>query len=369
MEEEKITLTLEEEKPQEEEKKEEPKLEATFNYDGLSAEEKKMVDDFSKEIDVTNSMQTIQYGSSAQNKVADFSDAVLKKVETKDTGDVEKMITGLIHDLTFTDEKKGLAKLFSKPAEKAKEIKDRYDSVADNIEEIAHKLEDQQVTLMKDISLLDQLYAKNQTNFKEVSLYIIAGYKAIEEARNVKLQEAIKKAESSNLPEDAQAVKDLSDAINRFEKRIHDLELTRVVALQTSPQIRMIQSNDMTLIEKIQTILVNTIPLWKSQFVISMGLSHSKDALKAQNDVTEMTNKILKQNAANLKMGTIETAKASERGIVDIETLTETNAKLIETLEEVKKIQTEGREKRAQALQELRKIEIELQDKLKDVVK
>ncbi|MBQ1307641.1 MAG: toxic anion resistance protein, partial [Erysipelotrichaceae bacterium] len=225
-----------------------------------------------------------------------------------------------------------------------------------------------QITLMKDISLLDQLYEKNLVNFKELTMYILAGYKRLEDIKANDLQAALKKAEESGLPEDAQAANDLSEAINRFEKKLHDLELTRMVSIQMAPQIRLVQNNDTLMTEKIQSTIVNTIPLWKSQMLIAMGIAHSKEAVKAQNEVSEMTNKMLKQNAENLKMATIETAKESERGIVDIETLTETNKKLIETLEEVKRIQMEGREKRAQAQQELRRIEAELQKELTDVV-
>jgi len=375
MEEEKIVLTLEDTdvKKEDEVKTEEKKevvIDSKFNYDGLSDSEKKMVDDFSNKIDIENSLQTLQYGNAAQNKVADFSDNVLKNVKTKDLGETEKLITGLIKDLTFDEEPEGfLGKLFRKPVEKAKEMKDRYDSVKDNVDEIAKHLEEQQVILMKDIALLDQLYEKNQTNFKEISLYIIAGYKAIEKAKNETLPKLLAKANKTNLPEDAQKASDFNDSITRFEKRVHDLELTRVVALQTAPQIRMIQSNDMQIIEKIQSSIVNTIPLWKSQIVITLGLKNSEKALNAENEVNELTNKILKQNAEALKTGTVNVAKASERGIVDIETLTETNAKLIETLQEVKKIQAEGKEKRAQALSELRRIETELQSELKQIQK
>ena len=246
-------------------------------------------------------------------------------------------------------------------------MKIKYDSASANVDKIVKILEDHQVTLLKDISLLDQLYEKNLTNQKELTMYILAGYQRLDDIKKHELKDAIEKAQKTGDPEDAQKANDLSNAVNRFEKKLHDLELTRVVAIQTGPQIRLVQNNDTLMVEKIQSTLVNTIPLWKSQMLIALGISHSKEAAKAQNEVTEMTNRMLKENAENLKMATVETAKESERGIVDIETLTETNKKLIETLEEVQKIQVEGRERRAAAQVELRKIETELSNKLSDV--
>lgn len=338
-------------------------------YEGLSEQEKETVEKFAKTIDLEKTTDILQYGSAAQGKVADFSDNVLKNIRTKDAGeDTEKMLTGLIKNINMSDDdSKGLKRLFQSAKAKAKETKDRYDSVSANVEEIAKMLENHQVVLMKDVNLLDQLYEKNLTNFKELSMYILAGYKALDNYKNTTLKELEAKAKESGLPEDAQKVKDAMDAINRFEKRIHDLELTRVVSLQMGPQIRLVQNNDTTMIEKIQSTLVNTIPLWKSQILITLGIEHSTKATKAQNEVSEMTNKMLKQNAEKLKMATIETAKESERGIVDVKTLTETNKKLIETLDEVRKIQEEGKTKRAEALVELRRIENELNEKLAGV--
>ena len=310
----------------------------------------------------------LEYGSSAQRKIADFSESALKNVRTKDLGDVGDMLTELIGELKgFEIEEKednGFFGFFKKQANKITNLKTRYDKAADNVEKITKALEDHQITLMKDIALLDQLYDKNLLNFKELTMYILAGKKKLEEVKNKDLVELKEKAQTSKLPEDAQAASDLENAINRFEKKLHDLELTRVIAIQMAPQIRLVQNNDTQMVEKIQSTLVNTIPLWKSQMLIAMGISHSKEAIKAQNEVTEMTNKMLNQNAELLKTATVDTAKESERAIVDIETLRSTNAKLIETLDEVKRVQEEGRAKRAQAQIELRKIETELNEKM-----
>jgi len=383
-EENKIVLTLGDEQVEE---KEEEKVEevkdlasvpvsdvvgyAKLDDSGLSEEEKKMVDEFSKKIDITETNSILQYGATAQNKVADFSDTALKNVKTKDIDTVGDTLLELVSELRSfeVDEKDGFfEKLFKKNANKIDGLKAKYDSANANVDKIVKILENHQITLMKDISLLDQLYEKNLLNFKELTMYILAGYKRLEEIKKTDLKAALDKAAETGLPEDAQAANDLSEAINRFEKKLHDLELTRMVSIQMAPQIRLVQNNDTLMTEKIQSTLVNTIPLWKSQMLIAMGIAHSKEAVKAQNEVSEMTNKMLKENAENLKMATIETAKESERGIVDIETLTETNKKLIETLEEVKRIQLEGREKRAAAQQELRRIETELQKELTDVI-
>lgn len=370
---EKITLTLNastEEEEVEENTKDIDIEQVEFDDSSLSDEEKKMVDDFSKQIDIMDTSAIIQYGAGAQNKVADFSENALKNVKTKELGDVGDMMSELIGELKgFEIEEKdnGILGFFKKGANKVTNFKTRYDSAAKNVDKIAKALEDHQIVLLKDIALLDQLYEKNLVNFKELTMYILAGQKRLEEIKEKDLPAAIQKAEKSVLPEDAQAANDLSNAINRFEKKLHDLELTRVVSIQMAPQIRLVQNNDTMMTEKIQSTLVNTIPLWKSQMLISLGISHSKEAIKAQNEVTEMTNKMLKQNAETLKMATIETAKESEKGIVDIETLTETNKKLIETLDEVKHIQEEGREKRAQAQVELRRIETELNQKLANI--
>ena len=377
MEEEKITLTLE--RPAVEEEKEEVKEEevkvtvdaAKLDDSGLSAEEKKMVEDFSKQIDITQTNAILQYGAAAQNKVADFSENALNKVKSKETGDVGEILSSLVNELKGFEIKEDegfFSKMFKKTSNSVEGLKTKYDSAEKNVNKIVDILEEHQVTLLKDISLLDQLYAKNQTNLKELTMYILAGYKALDKYKNEDLPKALEKAAKTGAPEDAQAANDLSNSINRFEKKLHDLELTRMVSVQMAPQIRLVQNNDTQMVEKIQSTIVNTIPLWKSQMLIALGINHSKEALKAQNEVTEMTNRMLKENAANLKMATIETAKQAERGIVDIETLTDTNKKLIETLEEVQHIQEDGRKKRAEAQVELRKIEAELQRKLTDVV-
>ncbi|MBS7354324.1 MAG: toxic anion resistance protein [Erysipelotrichaceae bacterium] len=377
MEEEKITLTLE--SPAVEEEKEEVKEEevkatvdaAKLDDSGLSAEEKKMVEDFSKQIDITQTNAILQYGAAAQNKVADFSENALNKVKSKETGDVGEILSSLVNELKGFEIKEDegfFSKMFKKTSNSVEGLKTKYDSAEKNVNKIVDILEEHQVTLLKDISLLDQLYAKNQTNLKELTMYILAGYKALDKYKNEDLPKALEKAAKTGAPEDAQAANDLSNSINRFEKKLHDLELTRMVSVQMAPQIRLVQNNDTQMVEKIQSTIVNTIPLWKSQMLIALGINHSKEALKAQNEVTEMTNRMLKENAANLKMATIETAKQAERGIVDIETLTDTNKKLIETLEEVQHIQEDGRKKRAEAQVELRKIEAELQRKLTDVV-
>ena len=377
MEEEKITLTLE--SPAVEEEKEEVKEEevkvtvdaAKLDDSGLSAEEKKMVEDFSKQIDITQTNAILQYGAAAQNKVADFSENALNKVKSKETGDVGEILSSLVNELKGFEIKEDegfFSKMFKKTSNSVEGLKTKYDSAEKNVNKIVDILEEHQVTLLKDISLLDQLYAKNQTNLKELTMYILAGYKALDKYKNEDLPKALEKATKTGAPEDAQSANDLSNSINRFEKKLHDLELTRMVSVQMAPQIRLVQNNDTQMVEKIQSTIVNTIPLWKSQMLIALGINHSKEALKAQNEVTEMTNRMLKENAANLKMATIETAKQAERGIVDIETLTDTNKKLIETLEEVQHIQEDGRKKRAEAQVELRKIEAELQQKLTDVV-
>ncbi len=339
--------------------------------DGLNEEEKKQVADFSKQIDITKINAILQYGSSAQNKVADFSEQTLKNVRTKDLDSVGDTLEDLIKELKgfqANDEDDGFfSKLFKKGANSVSNLKVKYDSAEAKVDKIVKILEDHQVTLLRDINLLDQLYEKNLVNQKELTMYILAGYKKLDEVKNNDLPKVLEKAKESNDPNDAQVANDLNNAINRFEKKLHDLELTRAVSVQTGPQIRLIQNNDTAMVEKIQSTLVNTIPLWKSQMLIALGISHSKEALKAQNEVSEMTNRMLKENAENLKQATINTAKETERGIVDIETLTDTNKKLIETLEEVSKIQSEGREKRAAAQIELRKIETELQNKLTDI--
>ncbi len=369
-EQEKITLTLESPKVEAEAQEEVKDVVTTedIKETKLTQEEQKMVDDFAEKIDVMETNTILQYGSAAQNKMADFSENALKSVKTKDLGDIGDMISELIGELKgfeIEEKESGIMSFFKKGANKVTNLKVRYDKASDNVEKISKALEDHQITLMKDIALLDQLYEKNLTNFKELTMYILAGQKKLKEVKEKDLVE-LKKQAQSGLPEDAQAVHDLENAIDRFEKKLHDLELTRVIAIQMAPQIRLVQNNNTMMVEKIQSTLVNTIPLWKSQMVIAMGVNHSREAIKAQNEVTEMTNKMLKQNAEMLKSATIETAKESERGIVDIETLKETNARLIETLDEVKKVQEEGRAKRAEAQSELRRIELELNQKLSD---
>lgn len=373
-EQEKITLTLDnkvEEEVKEEVKEEIPESELVSVEDTkLSEEERKMVEEFAQKIDVMETNTILQYGSAAQTKVADFSETALKNVKTKDLGDIGDMMTELIGELKgfeIEEKESGIMSFFKKGANKVTNMKARYDKAADNVDRISKVLEDHQVTIMKDIALLDQLYEKNLTNFKELTMYIMAGKKKLEDVKNNDLPKLRAEAARTGLPEDAQAANDLENAIIRFEKKIHDLELTRVIAIQTAPQIRLVQNNDTMMVEKIQSTLVNTIPLWKSQMVIAMGIGHSHEAIKAQNEVTEMTNKLLKQNAEMLKTATVETAKATERGIVDLETLKNTNAKLIETLDEVKRIQEEGRAKRAEAQIELRRIETELNQKLSGV--
>lgn len=372
--EEKITLTLNSEAQAQEEVVEEviPEAELVKIEDTkLTEEEKQMVDDFAAKIDIMETNTILQYGSAAQNKIADFSETALKNVRTKDLGDIGEMMTELIEQLKgFDIEEKegGFFSFFKKGTDKLESLRNRYDDAADNVERIVKVLEEHQITLMKDIALLDQLYDKNLVNFKELSMYILAGKKRLEEVRANDLVAARAKAQTSGLPEDAQAANDLENAIIRFEKKLHDLELTRVISIQMAPQIRLVQNNDTMMVEKIQSSLVNTIPLWKSQMLIAMGVGHSEEAIKAQNEVTEMTNKLLKQNADMLKTSSIATAKETERGIVDLETLKNTNAKLIETLDEVKRIQEEGRAKRAEAQLELRRMETELNQKLTGIV-
>ena len=374
MAEEKITLTL---NPQitEEETVAEPavQLETADQQQEvkLSPEEQKMVDDFSKQIDVTSSTTVLQYGAEAQKKIADFSDSALQNVRTKDLGEVGEMMADLVGELkgfsADEEEEKGLFGMFKKTTNKMEKMKARYDKAEVNVNKISKALEDHQITLMRDIALLDQLYEKNMVHFKELTMYILAGKKKLQEVRSKDLPQLIAAAQKSGLPEDAQKANDLANACDRFEKKIHDLELTRTVALQMAPQIRLVQNHDTLMTEKIQSTLVNTIPLWKSQMVLALGLNHSKQAMEAQREVNEMTNQLLKKNADTLKMATIETAKESERGIVDIETLQHTNEALISTLDEVAQIQKEGRQKRIEAEAELRKIEKELNQKLLEI--
>lgn len=332
----------------------------------LTPEEKRMVADFAAKIDITDPNIVLQYGAGSQQKIANFSDSALNNVKTKDLGEVGEMITSLVGELREFDEEenKGFLGFFKKQGNKIEQMKAKYDKVDVNVERIATALEDHQVKLMKDVAVLDQLYNVNLANFKELSMYILAGKQKLEEVRQTQLPALIEKAQKSQLPEDTQAANDMAAMCNRFEKKIHDLELTRAISIQMAPQIRLIQNNDTVMSEKIQTTLVNTIPLWKSQMVIALGLAHSQEALKAQQQVTDLTNELLKKNAEALKISTIETAKASERGIVDIETLKQTNETLISTLDEVVQIQNDGKAKRREAEAELARIENELKNKL-----
>ena len=337
----------------------------------LSPEEQKMVNDFAEKIDITNSQMVLQYGAASQKKLSDFSETALSRVKTKDMGETGELITNLISELqgfdATTEQPKGIFGFFKKTSNSIEQLKTRYDSADKNVERIKAQLEDHQVTLMKDITMLDKMYELNLVYFKELTMYILAGKKKLAEVRANDLKAAQEKAQRTQLPEDAQAARDLADLCDRFEKKLYDLELTRNVSIQMGPQIRLIQSNDTMMAEKIQTTIVNTIPLWKNQMVLALGLAHSQQAMQAERAVTNMTNDLLKKNAEALKMGTIETAKESQRGIVDIETLQQTNKSLIETLDELNKIQSEGRAKRAAAEQELTRIEDELKTKMMEI--
>ena len=333
----------------------------------LTPEELKMVDAFVKQIDITNTQAVMTYGVGTQKKMADFSEKTLESVKTKDLGEVGGMITSLVTELKNFDveeEEKGLFGFFKKGTNKMQEMKTKYSRVETNVETISKELEKHQIQLMKDIDLLDRMYELNLNYYKELSMYILAGKKKLKEAREKELAELQQKAQRSGLPEDAQAASDFADKCDRFEKKLHDLQLTRTVAMQTGPQIRMIQSSDSVMAEKIQSTIVNTIPLWKSQMVIAIGVEHANKAARAQREVTEMTNQLLKKNADALKTATIETAKDSERGIVDIETLKHTNEMLISTMDEVLTIQSEGKQKRIEAEAELAGIESQLREKL-----
>ena len=336
----------------------------------LTPAEQKMVDDFAAQIDISNTQMVLQYGAGSQKKIADFSEGALNNVRTKDMGEIGQMLANVVtelKDFNNEEEEKGFLGFFKKGSNKLENLKIKYDKAEGNINKICRVMEDHQVTLLKDAAMLDKMYELNLNYFKELSMYILAGKKKLEQARTVELPALLAKAERSGLPEDTQAANDFAAMCERFEKKIYDLELTRTISMQMAPQIRLIQSNDAAMSEKIQSTLVNTIPLWKSQMVIAIGLSHSTDAAKAQHAVSDMTNELLKKNAETLKIATIETAKESERGIVDIETLQTTNQTLISTLDEVLKIQQEGREKRRSAEAELRRIETEMHDKLLDL--
>ena len=337
----------------------------------LSPEEQKMVNDFAEKIDITNSQMVLQYGAASQKKLSDFSETALSRVKTKDMGETGELITNLISELqgfdATTEQPKGIFGFFKKTSNSIEQLKTRYDSADKNVERIKAQLENHQVTLMKDITMLDKMYELNLVYFKELTMYILAGKKKLAEVRANDLKAAQEKAQRTQLPEDAQAARDLADLCDRFEKKLYDLELTRNVSIQMGPQIRLIQSNDTMMAEKIQTTIVNTIPLWKNQMVLALGIAHSQQAMQAERAVTDATNELLKKNAATLKQGTIEIAKESERGIVDIETLQQTNKQLIETLDELNKIRADGKAKRANAEQELGRIEGELRQKMLEI--
>lgn len=365
------TLTLDpfqtqgQKQPPVEQPKEEPALDESI----LTDEERRTVDAFAQQIDLTNSTLVLQYGAGTQKKMADFSEDALNNVRSKDLGEVGDLLSGVVKELRGFDEEeeKGFFGIFKKASNKIETMKAKYAKAEANVNEIVKVLEKHQVQLMKDSALLDKMYELNLTYFKELSMYILAGKKKLAEVRNTQLKELLDKARLSGLPEDAQAAKDLDSMCNRFEKKIHDLELTRMISIQTAPQIRLVQNNDTQMVEKIQSTIVNTIPLWKSQMVLALGVEHSAQAAAAQREVTDMTNELLRKNAEKLKMATIETAKESERGIVDMETLKATNESLISTLDEVMNIQREGRQKRAEAEEGLRSMEQELKAKLLEI--
>lgn len=365
------TLTL---NPFEEEKKtvapiQEEKAEAMMDESVLTDEERRMAAKFAEQIDLTDSNMILQYGAGTQKKMADFSESALENVKTKDLGEVGDLLSGVVKELKSFDEEeeKGFLGIFKKSSNKITAMKAKYAKAETNVNQICKALESHQVQLLKDVALLDKMYELNLTYFKELTMYILAGKKKLNEVRGTKLQELLQKAQQSGLPEDAQAARDLDAMCTRFEKKLHDLELTRQISMQTAPQIRLVQGNDTLMVEKIQSTIVNTIPLWKSQMVLGLGVEHSAQAAAAQREVTDMTNELLKKNAEKLKMATIDTAKESERGIVDMETLKQTNESLISTLDEVMHIQQEGRQKRREAEVEMQKLEAELKQKLLQV--
>ena len=335
----------------------------------LTPEEQKMVNDFAAKIDIENTNQILQYGAGTQKKMADFSDTALENVKTQDLGEIGELISNVVGELKDFDvqEEGKFFGFFRKQTSRIENLKNKYDKAQANVEKITDSLQQHQVRLMKDSAMLDKMYEQNLNYFKELSMYILAGKKKLEETRNGKLAEMKNKAALSGLPEDAQAARDLDEKCSRFEKKLHDLELTRTIAMQTAPQIRLIQNNDTVMVEKIQTTIVNTIPLWKSQMVLALGIAHSAEAAQAQRQVTDITNELLRKNAETLHMATVETAKESERGIVDLETLQKTNADLIQTLDDVMRIQMEGRQKRQAAEMEMHRMEEELKRKLLEI--
>lgn len=363
-----LTFGVEEEKPapKEPEKPADPNM----TEDVLSAEERQMVENFSKQIDIRNSAAILQYGVGTQKKMADFSEEALAKVTIKDLGEVGDLLENVVKELKSFDaveEEKGLFGIFKRGTNKIQALKTKYAKAEGNIEQIVQTLEKHQIQLLKDSATMDKMYALNLNYFKELSMYILAGKKKLQEVREGELKELTLKAQMSNLPEDAQAAKDLDSMCQRFEKKIHDLELTRMISIQTAPQIRLVQGNDTLMAEKIQSTLVNTIPLWKSQMVLALGVAHASQAAKAQREVTDMTNALLRKNAETLKMATIDAAKESERGIVDIETLKHTNENLISTFDEIMNIQKEGHQQRMEAEAEMNRLEEELKKKLLEI--
>ena len=348
---------------------EEQAVEPAWDDSILTEEERHMVDQFTSQIDLHNSNIVLQYGAGTQKKMADFSEKALENVQTKDLGEIGDLLTGVVTELKGFDaeEERGFLGIFKKSSSKLTALKAKYDKAEVNVNKICKILEGHQVQLMKDAAVLDKMYEQNKVYFKELSMYILAGKKKLEQVRREELSALIDKANRSGLPENAQEAKDLEALCTRFEKKIHDLELTRMISIQTAPQIRLVQNNDTIMVEKIQSTIVNTIPLWKSQMVLAMGVEHSTQAAQAQREVTDMTNELLKKNAERLKVATVETARESERGIVDMETLRVTNESLISTLDEVMRIQKEGKEKRREAEQEMNRLEGELKKKLLEI--
>ena len=356
-----------EEAPGEEKQAEQPPVEK-LDISSLSPAEQAAVRDFSEKIDIKNTDQIMNYGSAAQKNISEFSDAALSSVKTKDLGECGDMLSELVVELKGLnfdeEEKKGFLGLFKKASQTIAEKKAQFDKAEVNVDKIVEELEKHEITLMKDISMMDKMYEKNEEYMKELTMYILAGKLKIEHLRNVELPEYVAKAKETGLPEDAQAANDFANLIGRFEKKIHDLELTRTISVQMAPQIRMVQNNDSLMAEKIRSSIVNTIPLWKNQMVLALSLYHSEQAMQAQRNVTDVTNELLMKNAKTLHQGSVNVAKESERGIVDMETLKQTNLELIATLDEVRQIQDDGRARRAQAEDELARIEGELKDKL-----
>lgn len=347
----------------------EPKQTEVFDESSLTEQERQMVEDFANKIELTNSSAILQYGAGAQKKIAEFSETALENVRTKDLGEVGNMLAGVVTELKNFDEEenKGIFGFFKRGSKKISAMKAKYSKAEANIDRICTALEEHQIQLLKDSAMLDKMYERNKVYFKELSMYILAGKKKLAQVRGSELPALTQRAKQSGLPEDAQAANDLASLCDRFEKKIHDLELTRTISIQMAPQIRLVQGNDTLMSEKIQSTLVNTIPLWKSQMVLALGVAHSQQAMEAQREVTDMTNALLRKNADTLKMATVETARESERGIVDMETLRHTNEALISTLDEVIHIQEEGRQKRSQAETELGQIEEQLKQKLLEV--